>query len=341
MTTAAERTGRLAWIRGGTREDGDAWKEWVHAVVLTPGLDVIANVSLLGSIATGAAARVIGLVRGDGWTGGVERIAPSSVAVGAGGRGLRAGSSEVRWDGSAWHMTVDLPGERLHLQLALTPIATPASVMRLPFGADAPVQWNVVPHASASGTVTVDGRVTILDRAPAYVDHNHGRFAWGEDFVWEWGAFLPEPGAHPTLGAAVFSRLLDARRHRVRAAGLMTWADQRYDRFYGDHTTTFALEGRWKGARPRTFPPEMSAALEAGVVGVPARVEVVGALPDQRDTVRMHVTHAARLAVPSDHDPTGTVVVWELTGPAERIARRHGGEARVAGRGIVELVRVR
>lgn len=322
------------WIRGGRYADGAAWKEWLHFVILGQDFEVIANVNLLGAVPTSPDARLILLVRRGGWRGNVWTT--SDLKVLDGGRRLRVGGSEIAWTPRGWRLDLVLPDDGVALHAEILPGAGMRSVPRLPFGAGHEVQWNVLPWARATGEVHVAGEVIPLTDAPAYQDHNHGCFSWGGDFVWEWGAFLPDD-AQP----AVFSRLLDRSRHRVRAAGLMTWRDGHGDHFYGDLETSHTFRGRWRGPHPLTVPPSLSALVETGAVGIPAQVVVRGHRGHDADTISVTVASAVRLAVPAEADPLATVVVWELTGPATRARVRDGVTRLIDGRAILELVRVR
>jgi hypothetical protein len=71
------------------------------------------------------------------------------------------------------------------------------------------ISWYVVPRLALSGEMVVAGERWSLETASAYHDHNWGRWNWGSDFGWEWGAFLA-PRNGPTV---VLTRLTD-RAHR-------------------------------------------------------------------------------------------------------------------------------
>ena len=53
----------------------------------------------------------------------------------------------------------------------------------------------VMSRLTASGSVTTGTTTIDVRRASAYHDHNWGRWHWGDDVGWEWGAFMAEsPG---------------------------------------------------------------------------------------------------------------------------------------------------
>ena len=69
------------------------------------------------------------------------------------------------------------------------------------------------------GEATVGGRRLDLAAASAYHDHNWGRWHWGDDLGWDWGAFLtPAPGP-----AIVLVRTTNREHTESDLRSFLTW----------------------------------------------------------------------------------------------------------------------
>jgi len=165
------------------------------------------------------------------------------------------------------------------------------------------VGWTVgAPLASATGTFTVGTRTVKVNDAPAYADHNWGRFSLsgGRLAGWDWSqAFLPgdraltigmvKPLAGPADGVAVLSAT-SGRLGTARAA-----------------TTRIAYEG-WTRAGTFVYPPTMRVRATLGAW-------------------RADLTYRARRATPLPFDRAGKSALVEvlarvegtLTGPGGRV----------------------
>ncbi len=204
-----------------------AAKDWLHVNVFDhrSGAVGLVNVSVHGA-AWDPRSRAVGtaLVHDpvDGWRGAVDvgpaegvlaspdALALPRVAVTGDGSGPVLASVRMREEG----LSLDLTGEPSGPAVT---VPGPAPV------GGGWIGWYARPRLRLSGTLGVGGRTTALAGASGYFDHNWGRWHWGDDVGWDWGALLaPDDG--PSL---VLSRLTDRshRRHgpatvEVRAAGV-------------------------------------------------------------------------------------------------------------------------
>ena len=221
----------------------------------------------------------VGERRGARAVGGARRGGQrGAVADGAGGRlpvGTRARLGAV------------LPRDALALRLTAQAAAPAIDIeQQLPFGPGW-VSWYVVPRLTVSGELTVGSRRIDLAHASAYHDHNWGRWYWGDDVGWEWGAFLtPAPGP-----AFVLSRATDRQHRRVGNPVLIVQRGSRR-RTFGGRTVAIDYAGQLDG-RLRRLPGALAALhQDRATPRLPARVTVRA--NDGRD--RVEIVFTARAA---------------------------------------------
>ena len=100
-------------------------------------------------------------------------------------------------------------------------MSTPFVVNNQPLASGARLSWLFVPRLEAHGHVRIGDTRVGLRGAPAYHDHNWGRFRWGADFGWEWGSVLPRDLSDPWT--IVCMRMTDQRRRRATRQALYAW----------------------------------------------------------------------------------------------------------------------
>ena len=141
--------------------------------------------------------RVIALVHNEEWKGAVEKFEPTGCAMRSGRVAAHFGTCEFALADGAYELTIRLPTIRLHAQLRLVPVSTPFVVNNQPLASGARLSWLFVPRLEAHGHVWIGDTQVGLRGAPAYHDHNWGRFRWGDNFGWEWGSVLPRDRSDP------------------------------------------------------------------------------------------------------------------------------------------------
>ncbi|MGC3939674.1 hypothetical protein ACOTTU_17860 [Roseobacter sp. EG26] len=172
----------------------EAYKDWFHLNIFVPesGHVVLINLSLHGPpwdrrtrvVGTALACDVQGV-----WTGGIEITSMSDSSVSLQSVFLKSISLAVSRDGTALHTRVQRPDDGFEAEIVAQP-SLPAGALDLTakFGSGW-IGWSAVPVMSVSGHLRIDGQDLSLEGARAYHDHNWGRWFWGEDVAWEWGAF--------------------------------------------------------------------------------------------------------------------------------------------------------
>ena len=292
-------------------EDGDPW--------LPPGVPVGRSLWL---------AAAGGRVRGD-----VHRGA--RVAVGEGRLALAVDTDEIALRDGVLVVRASRPG--FTVDLRLQPKVRPALAPRIPFDTADRVQWFLVPRLAATGTAEIDGVLHAFDGAPAYHDHNWGRFAWGADFAWEWGYLLPEEPDAPVC--VVFARLLDRRQHRVRSAGCFVWWGEDNVRSFQDGEVSFTPEGRFAGPLP-PVPPVMGLLSPDRRADLPARWAVRASGSGDAVEVSFVPARGGRILIPDEADPFGVTALHELFGYGTAEGTIRGRPFAFAGRGAIECIRV-
>jgi hypothetical protein len=321
------------------RAGAGPYKEWHHFAVLAGPIELVLNLSVGTDTRTGATGllgRVVALWRaGEGWGGGVQEAPVPRVP--AGRVALDVGTARLSWDGAAYRLHIpDGPAE-LSAELTLHPETMPALSTQVPFGPRARVDWLVVPRLRTRGRVRIGGAEHVLDGALAYHDHNWGRFAWGEDFAWEWGFVLPDD---PAVGhSLVFTRLLDRQRRQVRSQGLFLWEGARQTRIFVDRQLRMVPEGPPPGGPICDRPPVMGMLLPGRAAGVPGRLHIDAEDHGDRLRVELDIEAVSRLGVPDEPPRTGLTLLAETSARATVSGRIRGRPVSFAGRAVVEFVR--
>ncbi|MGV9798299.1 hypothetical protein ACWDTP_09585 [Mycobacterium sp. NPDC003449] len=317
----------------------EGFKEWHHFVVHADGTRLLVNFSLTDQAGPGGrrrlVPRVIVIVHDGGWSGVVERFDDADVDLSADLAALVIGGNRmvVRPDG--YRVSIDLPGPGIRAEIAFTAVSRPFVVNNQPVGAGR-MSWLFVPRLRADGWLSVDGRGYDLDAAVAYHDHNWGRFRWGDDFGWTWGAILPGRAGDPW--SAVFLAMTDRRRLRCLSQALYVWHHDEPAAIFRHAAVRTRSGGRLGRGPDCTLPPPMGILLDGELPGVPERVEV--AATRAGDTVRAEflASSYARLGLPGDVSPRHVTVLCECAGTARLTGTIGGREIDAVGVGVFEFL---
>jgi hypothetical protein len=313
----------------------EAYKDWLHLNLLDPASGVIGlvNVSLHGAPGD-PRARAVGtaLVHSPthGWIGNVEVGGLGDANIGPGSVALANVAIAVDHGAERAYASVRMPDDGLSLSLA-GQFAAPAIDIeqRIPLGPGW-ISWFVVPRLGVDGELVIAGERIDLGKASAYHDHNWGRWRWGDDLGWEWGAFLaPAPGP-----AFVLSRATD-RDHRRRGPPMLTVDAPGLRRRFPSASVRHVYEGRWSG-RLRRLPGALAALLtDRAAPRLPARVVV-----DANDGIdRVHLEFEARAAaqlIAADPTGAGYGFIHELVGEFHYSGRLDGADVGGSGLAVVE-----
>ncbi len=307
-----------------------AYKDWFHLNVFdrrSGGIGVF-NASVHGAPGD-ARARAIGTalfhIPDRGWIGNVEVAAIADIGLGPSSIAMRtlALALDAR-DGVL--VSAELPADGLRVALEARPASAPVEVeRRIPFGSGW-ISWTAIPRLRASGEIhAADRSLTVVDAA-AYHDHNWGRWHWGDDAGWEWGAFLADAGDT----TFVVSRVTDRAHRSPDGTALIVDAAGIRRRFGG---TAVAIE---RGAPLETTPRRLPGAL-AALHQDRARPRLPGQVVIQADDgidrceIHFQATAAAQL-IAGDPVRRGYGFIHEIAGRFHATA--HIGERDVAASGL-------
>jgi len=194
------------------------YKDWLHLNFADPesGTIGLINASLHGS-PWDERSRAMGTVLVHspewGWQSHVEIMAYSEANIGPSLIGLRDVALAINNKRGTIHASSLGASNPFHAQLVAEAAAAPLDFeQETPLGSGW-ISWYLVSSMCLSGEWTIKRNRTVLHNAPAYHDHNWGRWHWGDDFGWEWGCFLPS-SASLHSPSAVFARTSD-RNHRL------------------------------------------------------------------------------------------------------------------------------
>lgn len=333
----------IDYVRRGSSEPAaaGAWKEWFHFCVLGRGLAVLVNVSLFEDTrpaARGAeVGRVLVLVNDGGWSGGAETFGPEALRLEAGALAFELGPNRVEFRDGRFRVLGLLARPALSFELELTPLAYPTATRNAAFAQGTPVHWVAVPRLAASGTVTIGARTHTVDSAPAYHDHNWGRFRWGGDFAWEWGIGLPDDASSPW--SLVFDRLTDRSRARVLTQGLYLWRGAEPARILRERSVRFELSRARSRARPFRIPAALAVLAEGETADVPETLRLTGGAGADEIRADFAIEELAQVLVPNDADDLRLTTINETVARMRLQGRVAGEVLDVPGRAFVELVR--
>lgn len=309
------------------------FKEWHHFVVHGERSRILINFSLAYDAAGQAVPKVIVIVHDRQWAGAIERFDTDEFSVSEDLRELRVGGSHMRVGPDGYRVCLDVPGHAIRGELTLVPVSRPFVVNNQPLGAGR-MSWLFVPKLHAHGRLEIAGRAHRFHAAPAYHDHNWGRFRWGDDFGWTWGTILPADGSPWSV---VFLQMTDRRRLRNLSQALYVWRNDEpaaIFRHAGVHTV---MHGRLGRAADCTLPPPMRILLDGDTPGVPERVDITAARAG--DTVHAEFRSAAyaRLVQPSEVALDRVSVLCETSGTAHIDGTVGGEKIDCSGTGVFEF----
>jgi hypothetical protein len=313
-----------------------AYKDWLHLNLAdhSSGAIGLVNLSLHGA-PSDERSRAVGAallhVPSEGWIGNVEVCGLDEAVIGHSSVALPAMAMALADDDQVL-ASVDLPHDRLRLDLAAAPLSPPLDIeLPVPLGPGW-ISWRVVPRLSLEGTAVAGGVTLDVAATSAYHDHNWGRWHWGDDLGWEWGCLLAEaPGP-----AFVVSRTTD-RAHAVGSPPMLVVDDGGRRRSFLGGSLELVLDGVLD-VEPRRLPGSMAALhQDRGAPRVPARLTVRA--DDGRARVRLDFrARAFAQLVTADPIRRGYGFLHELVGEFEYTYRSGSRLAEGVGLGVVEYV---
>lgn len=333
---AADYLRRSPFTVGG----GQGHKEWLHFCVYGPEVDVLVNFSVVDDARPGAApgaelARITVLVRDKGWDGDVDLYPADEVFVRGGGIEARFGQSSVVYRDGQYHLDVKLRERPIAVRLRLTPVTVPSLANNIQLDAGPPINWLVVPRLLAEGVTIIDGREHRFRDAPAYHDHNWGRFAWGRDFAWEWGFGLAHDPSVPW--SMVFVRLSDRAHTKALMQALFLWKGPRQHRVIRAGDVEVRHEGLLEPRRVLKIPRVMALIAPSVLTDVPRCLDIRAEADGDALHARFEASDLAQVVIPNDGD-LGVTIINEVSGTVRVEGEVRGERVFLEGRAIFEFL---
>jgi hypothetical protein len=324
------------FFRGSRRTFGDSepHKEWHHFVVHTGRFRMIVNFSAV-DVDDDTTYRVIALVRADEWQGTVASFDSATCTVRSGRVAAHFGSCEFALEDGVYELALQLPAIGLRAHLRLFPVSTPFVINNQPLAPGARLSWLFVPRLEAHGHVWIDGARVSLRAAPAYHDHNWGRFRWGDDFGWEWGSVLPRDLSDPWT--IVCMRMTDRHRRRATRQTLFAWYGPEPAALWRDQNMSMQCDGFLRKPPSLTLPAVMRLLQTGSASDVPAHVTIRGHGDDELE-LHFEPDEYIRIVVPDEVDPMGLVVLNEISGHIRARGRIGDRNVDLEATGVFELL---
>jgi len=317
-------------------------KEWEHFVVLAPDVDLLVNFSCCDDERPGAPAgaelpRLVLMARADHWDGDVDTFPADATRIVGGRIDFTLGPNRLLFRDGAFEITAELRDRPMRVQLRLTPLTTPAFVPSVPMLDGPPLHWAVVPRLRVEGSLWMDGREHVLDGAPAYHDHNWGRFLWGHDVAWDWSFVLPTDADCPWC--LTFVRLTDRGRTRTLARKLLLWEGEELRHvFREDEVEIDLLDGFLRPAQVFKIPRPMALVAPELATDVARGIRARAAAGGDRIECNFLANDVAQVLIPSESD-LGVTIFNEVLGRTQVHGVIDGRPIEFAGRSVVEAIR--
>jgi hypothetical protein len=315
-------------------------KEWYHFCILADGLDLLVNLSVCGDLRPSAipgsrVARVILLARERGWHGDIETVDQRAVHLVPGEVGMELGQNRMSFRDGAFALTAALQGQPLAVDLRLEPRTYPLGLSREVAVGRGSIGWFAIPRLAATGQVVIGDRVHRLKEAPAYHDHNWGRWLWGQDFAWEWGFVHAAAGAENWC--VIFDRTLNHARTSVLESTLALWRDEKLVKVFSRHEVSVRPLGyRHPDSLFRVPRPLALGVPELGR-DVPQRFELTASWGGDRIACLIDTAYEAQILVPNEAD-LETTIITEVIGQVRMEGEIRGHRIDTAGRGVFEFL---
>jgi len=324
-------------LRPPTLDDATApaYKDCLHLNLFdhASGAIGIVNVSLTGSPADDR-SRAVGAAlfhtEETGWTGNLEVRGLNEARIERAGIALEQVALAVDQGAETVTASARLPDDLLELDVtARAQVPSVAIEERVPLGPGW-FSWSAVGRLSVEGEARIDGRGLDLGKATAYHDHNWGRWHWGDDLGWQWGAFhAPDDGP-----AFVLIRMTDRTHTRGEPPALVAYLGDLRRYFVGSRVIV-RYEG-WFDGPIRRIPGALAALhSDRAEPRLPANVHVVADDGVDHVTLEFQARGATQI-VTADPAVRGYGFIHELVGSVRFEASLAGESIDGEGLGVVE-----
>ena len=322
-----------------TDPSAPAYKDWFHVNFFDVKTDTLGliNVSLHGP-PSDPRSRVVGvglaidLKKEEGWTGGIEILSFNDANVDLFGISLSTISVNVTPDHKYLHAVVSRADDGLDIHIIAEPVASSFDYdLKTPFGSGW-ISWSAVPLLTVKGQALINERSYLADQFYAYHDHNWGRWFWGDDAAWEWGAFF-----FPEIKAIlVIARACD-KSHEIYGPTHMTLTVLDRHIHFPSNKVVIQFNGRLNDLDLRIPGALATIHTDRRHPNLPKKIQIQAENMSDVVSLTFIGKSVAQLLLAEPTRP-GNAFIHEISGATEIIARVGGEEIKSRGIGVFEYV---
>jgi len=315
-------------------------KEWYHVCIHAAGVDLLVNLNVSADTrpavpAGSRAARVVMMAHDRSWSGDIEPVDSRLVKLIPGEVAIRLGQNSLVFRDGRFELTAALQEHPLAVNAVLEPQTTPLGITHEVGVGEGTIGWFAIPRLSATGNVVSGDCVYSLDGATAYLDHNWGRWLWGQDFSWEWGFGHLNDGEEQW--SVVVDRTLNRARTRILESTLALWRGETLVKMFSRNEI---------GVRPIGFqfphslfrvPRPLALAVPELGRDVPRQFEVTARSDADHVRLLLTVGSEAQILIPNEID-LDTTIITEVLGSIRMNGEIRGSKVEAEGESVFEFL---
>ena len=315
-------------------------KEWFHVCVRARGVDLLVNLNVSADTrpavpAGSRVARVVMMAHDRAWSGDVEPIDSRLVKLIPGEVAIRLGQNELVFRDGRFELNAALQEYPLSVNAVLEPQTAPLGITHEVGLGEGAIGWFAIPRLSVTGHIVNGDHVYSLAGASGYLDHNWGRWLWGQDFSWEWGfGHLREGEEQWSL---IVDRTLNRARTRILESTFAVWRGETLVKIFSRNEISVRPIGFQFPLGIFRIPRPMALAVQELGRDVPRQYEVTAR--SGSDHVRLVLTteNEAQILIPNETD-LDTTVITEVLGSVHMSGEIRGYRLDAEGGSVFEFL---
>lgn len=331
---------RLPCISAVATRSAAPYKEWHHFLIQDGEHLLLVNFSVSEEpLAVDGPCTWVGRLtwlecNGTTFRGDMLVFPSERLRLSAGALHVGFGANAIRFENGRYELSLELEDGDTLIELTLVPGSPPVLTNNLSLAPGRPLCWLAVHRLAAWGLVRHRGTTRHLRGAPAYHDHNWGRFAWGDDFTWEWGTLLAEGPVGLSL-----VRLTDRARSRSTLRSIQLWHGAEVLHAFQDEEVVIEHHGRARPSHVFKRPGPMALLHPDTALDVPVRIEIVCRSEDASLRMSLELRALAQLLMPDELGRDTVTVLNQCVMDVTLDARVRGTTIHTEAPGVVELIR--
>lgn len=334
-----EKGNGLQYPAQGNRRSG--WeKEWYHVCINAAEVDLLVNLNVSAdtrpaALAGSRAARLVMMAHDRSWSGDIEPVDSRLVKLIPGEVAIRLGQNQLVFREGRFELTAALQERPLAVNAVLDPQTTPLGITHEVGVGEGAIGWFAIPRLSVTGHLVNGDRVYSLNGASAYLDHNWGRWLWGQDFSWEWGFGHLDSGGEQW--SVVFDRTLNRARTRLLESTLALWRGETLVKMFSRNQISVRPIGFQFARRLFRVPRPLALAVPELGCDVPQQFEVTARSGADHVCLLLTVGSEAQILIPNETD-LDTTIITEVLGSIQISGEIRGARVEAEGESVFEFL---